>query len=150
MQDALWPDIGEPVGGAGPMAESRRAHVRQARVFRQVREETLLPTDLLSLIPSDDACIWIRRGLELVDLSPVHRLYCDRGGIPYDPRPLLGIMLYAYYEGDTGSRTIAKRCQRDVCYMHVGCGEKPEASTLRRFRRRIAPVLDELFVSVVR
>jgi len=118
-------------------------------VFRQGNLESLLPSDLGSLVAEDDACRWIRLGLERVDLGFLKASYSDCGGVPYDPRAMLGILLYAYFEGDAGSRTIEKRCRRDVGYMWVGYGLKPDDRTLRRFRRRVSPYLEKLFGRVV-
>jgi transposase len=150
MQDSLALDLLPSESGEGFGSVPRKAHVRQGQVFRHGTLESLLPTDVSSLVPEEDAARWIRLGLEQVDLGFVKSAYADCGGIPYDPRAMLGILLYAYFEGDTGSRTIEKRCRRDVGYMLVGYGLKPDDRTLRRFRRRVGPHLDELFGRVVR
>jgi len=150
MQDRLDLDSVDELSSAGSSGTARRAHVRQARVFRKIEEEVLLPTDLRRLLPEGDASLWIREGLSHIDLSVLRDMYGDYGGVAYDPRAMLGILLYAYFEGETGSRTIEKRCVRDVGYMHVGYGYKPDDRTIRRFRRRIGPALEEVFRLVVR
>ncbi len=149
MQSSLDLDVSTEECSEVLGAVSRRAHVRQQRVFRKIEEETLLPTDLRQLLPRDDASLWIRESLLKIDLSVLRNLYTDCGGVPYEPRAMLGILLYAYFEGETGSRTIEKRCLRDVGYMHVGYGQKPDDRTIRRFRRAIGPALEEVFRLVV-
>jgi transposase len=139
-----------PVEVAEVQKAPRKSHTRQARIFKKMSEEVLLPSDLRSIIPEDEACLWIREGLGRLDLSSLRALYLDFGGVPYDPLPMLGILLYAYHRGDFGSRTIESRCVRDICYMHVGYGQKPDDRTIRRFRRRVEPVLDEIFRLVLK
>jgi transposase len=102
-----------------------------------------------SLVPEGDSSLWIKEGLSVVDLSGLRTLFADCGGIPYDPKPMLGILLLAYVEGETGSRTIERKCLRDVAYIYVGDGLKPDDRTIRRFRRRLAPVLKEAFQTIV-
>jgi transposase len=150
MQNSLDLDISAAELSRSPEISPRKAHVRQGRIFRRIEEEVLLPTDLRDLLPKGDASLWIREGLERIDLSVLRNLYTDCGGVPYDPRAMLGILLFAYFEGETGSRTIEKRCLRDVGYMHVGYGQRPDDRTIRRFRRQIGPVLGEVFLLVVR
>jgi transposase len=148
MQTAL--DLGTaPAEVEGLSAARRKAHVREHQVFRKLSEETLLPSDLRSLIPEEDPCLLIRAGLKLIDLSALREDYFAFGGIAYDPLPMLGILLYAYLEGDLGSRTIESRCRRDVCYMYVGYGQTPDDRTIRRFRRRIGSKLDAIFKLVI-
>jgi transposase len=128
----------------------RKPHVRQGHVFRQGSPEALMPVDLRSLVPEDDPSLWLKEGLLAIDLSPIRRLYEDCGGIPYDPRPMLGILLLGCLEGVTGSGTLEKRCLRDVAYIYVSDGLKPDDKTIRRFRRRIGPALPEIFQAVVK
>jgi transposase len=148
MQDSLDLGVSEVVPFEAASIP-RKAHVRQGHVFRYGSPDSLLPQDLRSLIPEDDPSLWIKEGLSKVDLSAIRNLFEDCGGIPYGPDPMLGILLLAYMEGETGSRTIGKRCRRDVAYIYVSGGLKPDDRTIRRFRRRIGPALDEIFKAVV-
>jgi len=108
-----------------------------------------LVSDVGALLPEGDSAVWIREGLSRLDLGEAEKLYGECGGVPYDPRGMLGILLYAYMEGEPGSRTIAKRCLKDVGYMHVGYGQKPDDRTIRRFRRLVGSVLPGVFAQVV-
>ena len=109
----------------------------------------LVPTDVRSLLEEGEPAVWIKEGLSRVDLSSVRGLFGVFGGVPYDPRPMLGILLLAYMEGDTGSRTIERHCRRDIAYMYVGDGLRPDDRTIRRFRRKLEPVLEGVFSQVV-
>ena len=135
MQGRLDIELCEDAEGSR-IASARRPHVRQGRVFRKGSDEALLVSDLRALLPEGDSAVWIREGLSRLDLGEAEKLYGECGGVPYDPRGMLGILLYAYMEGEPGSRTIAKRCLKDVGYMHVGYGQKPDDRTIRR---RFAP-----------
>lgn len=108
-----------------------------------------MPQDLRSLLDDSEPAVWIRLGLSLIDLTCVRELFEDCGGVPYEPRAMLGILMLAYFEGETGSRTIEKRLRRDIAYMHVAYGLKPDDRTIRRYRRRFAPVLPKIFELIV-
>jgi transposase len=87
--------------------------------------------------------------LERIDLSFVRESYPLQGGVPYEPLDVLGILCLAYFLGITGSGTIAEHCRYDVRFLHVARGRTPDARTLRRFRARLAPHLEEIFRRVV-
>jgi transposase len=149
MQDCLDLDVDANEAIEALSWIPRKAHVRNGRVFREKAVEEYLPVDLRMLIPPGDASLWIREGLVRLDLSFLDESYPDCGGVAYDPRAMLGILLLGYHEGIAGSRTLEKRCLRDVGYMHVSYGQKPDDRTIRRFRRRLGPLLDTLFRLVV-
>jgi transposase len=107
------------------------------------------PVELERLVPPDSDCLWIKAGLDRADLSFLTEGKGTRGGAPYDPRAMLGVLLLAYVEGRTGSGTIAQACRRDVCYMHVSGRQTPDARTVRRFRAALAPLMEEAFRRVV-
>jgi transposase len=58
-----------------------------------------------------------RRGDQL-DLAPFHRAHRDDGhGHPaYDPKLLLGVLLYGYCIGVRSSRQIERRCVEDIAF----------------------------------
>ena len=67
------------------------------------------------------------------------------GGVGYDPRMLLGVLLFAISDGERSSRRIEKRCRFDARYRLVAGGLDPDHNTIARFRRRLAGELPELF-----
>ena len=140
----------ESVGGeAVSPSPSRRAHVRDSRVFRRGEEPVLDPARAGDLLPEGHPARAIRLALEKVDLAFLRESYPSQGGVPYEPGDVLGILCLGYFLGISGSGTLAEHVRYDVRFMHVARGRTPDARTLRRVRSRLAPHLDELFARVV-
>ena len=71
------------------------------------------------------------------------------GGVSYDPRMLLSLLLFALLDGERSSRRIERRCRFDARYRLITGGLVPDHNTLARFRRRLGPVLPDLFQQVI-
>jgi transposase len=72
----------------------------------------LLPPDLRDWPPADHLAWFVRDVVDQLDLGPFLRAYrADGHGHPaYDPKTLLGVLLYAYAIGVRSSRQIQRRC----------------------------------------
>ena len=68
----------------------------------------LLPPDLRDWLPQDHLAWFILDVVDQLDLAPFYRAHRDDGhGHPaYDPKLLLGVLLYAYATGVRSSRQI--------------------------------------------
>lgn len=119
-------------------------------MFRRGEEPVLDPARAGDLLPEDHPARWIRRALERIDLRFVRESYVSWGGVPYEPGDMLGILCLAYFLGISGSGAIAEHCRYDVRFLHVARGRTPDARSIRRFRARMAPHLEELFSRVVK
>lgn len=129
--------------------EVRKPHVRGSQVFRKERQPELFPVSVEDLLPEKDLSRLIRSAIDELDASSLRSLYGEIGGVAYDPLCLLGVLLLGYGLGVTGSRELQARCQFDVRFMHVARGTQPDDRTICRFRRRIAPMADQLFCEVL-
>jgi transposase len=69
----------------------------------------LLPPDLRDWLPEDHLAWFILDVVDQLDLAPFLRSYrADGHGHPaYDPKTLLGVLLYAYATGVRSSRQIS-------------------------------------------
>jgi transposase len=72
----------------------------------------LLPPDLRDWLPQDHLAWFILDVLNQLDLQPLLRAYrADGLGHPaYDPKTLLGVLLYGDCLGVRSSRQIERRC----------------------------------------
>jgi len=61
----------------------------------------------------------------------------ENGGLAYDPRILLKVVLFGYSRGLISSRQIERASRENVTYMALTCGEQPDHSTIA------ASILDE-------
>jgi resuscitation-promoting factor RpfB len=84
---------------------------------------------------------------EHLDLVPIRSAYTERRGAPpYDPRPMVCILLYAYTVGVRSSRVIERGCVEDVPFRWLAAGTAPDYRAIIRFRRRHLFALGHLFV----
>ena len=74
----------------------------------------LLPPDLREWLPADHLAWFVLDVVEQLDLGPFLAAYRadGHGRAAYDPRMLLGVLLYAYCTGIRSSRQIERHCQR--------------------------------------
>lgn len=91
-----------------------------AREFRPVvRDQVfLLPPDVREWLPADHLVWFILDTLETVDLGDFEACR-RRGGVGaagYDPRMLLGLLIYAYCRGVRSSRQVERLCGTDVAF----------------------------------
>jgi transposase len=78
----------------------------------------LLPPDLRDWLPANHLARFVRDVVDQLDLGPFLRRYrADGHGHPaYDPKTLLGVLLYAYAIGVRSSRQIEQRCREDLAF----------------------------------
>jgi transposase len=79
----------------------------------------LLPPDLRDWLPANHLAWFILDVTDQLDLKPFLRAYRtdDGHGHPaYDPKLLLGVLLYAYCLGVRSSRQIERRCTEDLAF----------------------------------
>jgi transposase len=98
----------------------------------------LLPPDLRDWLPEDHLAWFILDVVDQLDLAPFLRSYrADGHGHPaYDPKTLLGVLLYAYATGVRSSRQIQRRCTEDLAYRVLAGNQLPDHVTIARFRVR--------------
>jgi transposase len=98
----------------------------------------LLPPDLRDWLPQDHLAWFILDVVDHVDLEPFLRSYrTDGHGHPaYDPKTLLGVLLYGYCLGVRSSRQIERRCTEDVAFRVLAANQTPDHVTIARFRVR--------------
>jgi transposase len=98
----------------------------------------LLPPDLRDWLPHDHLAWFILDVVDHVDHEPFLRSYrTDGHGHPaYDPKTLLGVLLYGYCLGVRSSRQIERRCTEDVAFRVLAANQTPDHVTIARFRAR--------------
>jgi transposase len=116
------------------------------RTFRPFEPDQLLllPPSLRDWLPADL--------VEDLDLKPILTAYGDltRGTVPYDPRMLVAVLLYAYAVGVPSSRQIARRLYEDIAFRVLAANTTPDFRTISDFRTQHLVALRGLFVQVLR
>jgi len=112
----------------------------------------LLPPDLRHWLPADHLAWFVLDVVDQLDLGPFLRGYrADGHGHPaYDPKTLLGVLLYAYATGVHSSRHIERRCLEDLAFRVLAGNQLPDHVTIARFRVRHQQALAGFLVESLR
>src|ERR687888_1166385 len=112
----------------------------------------LLPPDLRDWLPAGHLAWFILDVVDQLDLAPFYRAHRDDGhGHPaYDPKALLGVLLYAYAIGVRSSRQIERRCREDLAFRVLAGNQTPDHVTIARFRVRHEHALAGFLVQSLR
>jgi len=124
------------------------------RAFRPFEPDQLLllPPSLRDWLPADHLAYFVADVVEELDLQPILNTYGDltRGTVPYDPRMLVAVLLYAYAVGLPASRQIARRLHEDIAFRVLAANTTPDFRTISDFRKQHLAALRGLFVQVLR
>jgi transposase len=98
----------------------------------------LLPPDLRDWLPAGHLAWFILDVVDQLDLGPFYRQHRDDGhGHPaYDPKLLLGVLLYGYCLGVRSSRQLERRVHEDIAFRVLAANQAPDHVTIARFRVR--------------
>ena len=112
----------------------------------------LLPPDLRDWLPDGHLAWFILDAVDQVDLALFYRAHrADGHGHPaYDPKTLLGVLLYAYSIGVRSSRQIERRCTEDLAFRVLAGNQTPDHVTVARFRVRHQQALAGFLVQSLR
>jgi len=112
----------------------------------------LMPVSLKDWLPEGHLAWFILDAIEAIDLSKFYLKYrADGWGrAAYDPRMMVSLLLYAYCLGVRSSRQIERACEVDVAFRVITANQKPDYSTVCRFRSQNEEELGMLFTQVLR
>ena len=124
-----------------------------AKGFRPVLRDQvlLLPPDMRDWLPVDHLVWFVLDTVDVLDVSEFER--CRRGGgvgaAGYDPRMLLGLLIYAYCRGVRSSRQVERLCRTDVAFRVLCAQDIPDHATIARFRAQGQEAFIGLFAEVL-
>lgn len=124
-----------------------------ARDFKPVDRDQvmLLPPDLRDWLPKDHLAWLVLDVIDQCDLGPIVSSF-KRGGTgreAYDPAMLTALLVYAYCTGERSSRRIERACVTDLAFRVITAQQRPDHTTIARFRSRHASALAGLFGQVL-
>ena len=120
----------------------------QHYITRPSDQQFLLPVDMSEWLPEDDLSKIV---VDLVDhkfdLSQFYGKYREDGlgAAFFDPKIMVGLILYSYCQGVRSSRQIERNCYRDVAYRIVSRNHQPDHTTISRFYKSFTSELETLF-----
>jgi transposase len=113
-----------------------------ARYFRRVDRDQvfLLPPDVREWLPAGHLAWFVIEVVESLELSGFAVRVTPRGSAAgraaFDPRVLLGLLVYGYARGVRSSRKIERACTEDVAFRVICAQDGPDHATIARFRRQ--------------
>ena len=114
-------------------------------------QELLLPPNLREWLPSEHLAWLVLDAVEEMDLSAFYASYRHdgHGRAAHEPAMMVALLLYAYCKGQRSSRVIERECTDDVACRVIAANQRPDHTTIARFRRRHEDSLARLFGEVL-
>lgn len=121
------------------------------RKFRQADYEATEKTQITlgEALPEEHLARFIVSMIRLLDLSNIYKGYSDRGGMPYAPEVLLGLLLYGYATGTFSSRNIERGTHESIPFRYIAGNMHPDHDTINEFRKKNLEELKGLFMQVL-
>jgi transposase len=122
-----------------------------ARTFKTVDyeksgQQTLTLNECL---PADHLARYIVSIVGMLDLSAFYSYYAATGGEPFDPKVLLGLVLYGYATGLFSSRQIEQATYESLPFRFIAGGLHPDHSSLAWFRKQFLGEIKLVFAQVL-
>jgi transposase len=114
-------------------------------------QELLLPPDLRSWLPESHLAWFVLAAVKEMDLYAFYRPYSPDGvGRPaHEPEMMVALWLYAYCRGQRSARVIERECIEDVAFRVITANQRPDHTTIARFRQRHQDAIAGLFGEVL-
>jgi len=121
------------------------------RAFKAVDYQATLDVTvrLGDCLPPDHLARFVVDAVAQLDLSPIYARYGPRGGEPYAPEILLGLIFYGYATGVFSSRKIERGTYESAPFRFIAGNLHPDHDTLANFRKVFLSELQALFVEIL-
>src|SRR3989304_763440 len=112
----------------------------------------LLPPSLEDWLEEGHLAWFILDAVEQMDVKGFYGKYREDGWgqAGYEPSMMVSLLLYAYCLGERSSRRIEWLCEKDIAFRVISANQKPDHSTINRFRQENEKELEGIFTSVLR
>jgi len=100
-------------------------------------------------VPPGHLARFIVDTIQTLDLGCIYGRYGTRGGEPYAPEILLGLLFYGYATGVVSSRKIEKATYESIPFRFIAGGLHPDHDTIAHFRKTFLFEFVELFAQVL-
>jgi transposase len=111
----------------------------------------LMAPSLRDWLPEDHFAWFVIDAVAGMDLSAFYAAYRQdgHGRAAFDPAMMVALLLYAYARGQRSSRGIERECIEDIAYRVIAANQRPDHTTVARFRQRHQDALAGLFGEVL-
>lgn len=83
--------------------------------------------------------------IDSLDLSAFLAEYSPEGGRAYDPRLMVGVLVYGYHRGWRSSRALQRACEENTAMRYLVGNEQIKFRAIAEFRVKFATQIDGLF-----
>ena len=110
-------------------------------------QQFLVSFNLAEHIPENHIVFTVIDFCDLIDFTPffAKRRSDGMGSSFLDPKPMVGLILYATLAGVTSSRKIEQSCITDIAYILVNHHLHPDHSTIARFKLEYSAEFKQVF-----
>jgi len=111
----------------------------------------LLPVSIRDWLPEGHLAWFIIDVVKEFDVTSFYRKHRSDGWgrAAYEPMMMVSLLLYAYSLGIRSSRQIERACEVDVSFRVITANQRPDYSTICRFRKENEEELAKLFTVVL-
>jgi transposase len=109
----------------------------------------LMPPSISEWLPDKHLARFVVEILEQIDLSCITRKYRDVGGKYFNPKILLGLIIYGYSTGVFSSRKIEIATYESVAFRFISGDLHPDHDTIASFRKNYLPEIKVIFKQIV-
>jgi len=111
----------------------------------------LLPPSPRDWLPKGHLAWFIQDAVNALDIDKLVDSYrmSGKGELPYPPRMMLQLLIYAYCTGTFASRKVAAQIEDSIAFRVLASGHKPHHRTICRFREAHLDEFNLLFVQVL-
>jgi transposase len=124
-----------------------------AKSYRPVLRDQpmLLPVDMREWLPADHLVWFVVDTVDVLDVSDFEqsRHRGGAGAAGFDPRMLLGLLIYAYCHRVRSSRQVERLCHTDIAFRVLCAQDVPDHATIARFRADHEDAFADLFGQVL-
>ena len=147
-QEKIFTSENEPI--KPDTRTARGSEIPYKEVSEEYNQSQLYPSNIFDLLPEDHECFIYNDIIEQIDVTSLHKNYKVLGQNAFNPKIMIGILIYAYSLGIFSSRKIAERLKYDLGFMLIGKLQKPNFRVISDFRKNNIGFFKECFKQTVK
>ena len=122
-----------------------------SRRFREANyEETeKVEIKLGEALPEEHLARFIVSVVGVLDLSEIYAKYSEKGGMPYAPEVMIGLIVYGYATGIFSTRGIEKATYESIPFRYIAGDMHPDHTTISQFRKENLEEMKGIFEQVL-
>src|SRR6202008_1127137 len=107
-----------------------------------------MPPSVDEWLPERHLARFIVEVIEGLDLRSMSGSYRGSGSASYQPKVLLGLLVYGYATGVFSSRKLERATYDSVAFRFIAANDHPDHDTIGAFRRRFQKEVEGLLAEV--